>query len=129
VPVQTTGVTLYCEAHHEGIEAVGEIAVINPGKHDLLCGRSVSAMVSAGGSLYSVPDCTRKRVVEVHTLADEVRIHEDGRLVAVHRVLEGRGQRRIAAGHRSLPPPVNSATPRQERRSRRGLARSFSADR
>jgi hypothetical protein len=70
-------------------------------------------MVSVGGNLYSVPDCTRKRVVEVHTLADEVRIHEDGRLVAVHPVLEGRGQRRIAAGHRSLPPPANSATPRQ----------------
>jgi hypothetical protein len=28
-------------------------------------------------------------------------------------VLEGRGQRRIIAGHRSLPPPANSHTPRQ----------------
>ncbi len=30
-----------------------------------------------------------------------------------HPVLEGRGQRRIIAGHRSLPPPANSHTPRQ----------------
>jgi hypothetical protein len=28
-------------------------------------------------------------------------------------VLEGRGQRRIAQGHRSAPPPPNSATPRE----------------
>ena len=34
-------------------------------------------------------------------------------MIAVHPVLEGRGQRRIAAGHRSLPPPANSKTPRR----------------
>jgi hypothetical protein len=45
-------------------------------------------------------------------LADELRIYEGDRLVAVHPVLEGRGQRRIAADHRQLPPPANSATPR-----------------
>ncbi|MDO9714559.1 hypothetical protein Q7A36_40480, partial [Paracraurococcus sp. LOR1-02] len=28
-------------------------------------------------------------------------------------VLEGRGKRRIAEGHRTLPPPRNSMTPRQ----------------
>jgi Mu transposase, C-terminal domain len=31
-------------------------------------------------------------VVEVHTLADEVRIFEDGTLIATHPVLEGRHQ-------------------------------------
>ena len=37
----------------------------------------------------------------------------------MHPVLEGRGQRRIVAGHRSLPPPANSQTPRNgARRSR-----------
>ena len=59
-------------------------------------------MVSVGGNLYSVPDATRKRIVEVHTLADEVRIFEDGNLIAAHPVLEGRNQRRIAPGHRRM---------------------------
>jgi transposase len=70
-------------------------------------------MVSIGGNLYSVPNATRRRPVEVHTTAGEVRILEDARVIAVHPVLEGRGQRRIVAGHRSLPPPANSHTPRQ----------------
>jgi hypothetical protein len=46
-------------------------------------------MVSVGSNLYSVPDATWKRVVEVHTLANEVRISEDGALIAAHPVLEG----------------------------------------
>jgi hypothetical protein len=57
-------------------------------------------MVSVGGNFYSVPNATRRRTVEVHTLADEVRIFEDGALTATHPVLEGRDQRRIAPGHR-----------------------------
>jgi hypothetical protein len=69
-------------------------------------------MVSVGGNLYSVPDGTRRRTVEVLLTAAEVQVLEDGRLVASHPVLEGRGQRRIAAGHRTLPPPANSTTPR-----------------
>jgi hypothetical protein len=60
-------------------------------------------MVSVGGNLYSVPDCTRRRVVEVHTLADEVRIFEAGRLIAAHPVLEGRHQRHLAPEHRKTP--------------------------
>ena len=47
-------------------------------------------------------------------LAAEVRILEDGQLIAVHPVLEGRGRRRIAAGHRTMPAPANSGTPRQD---------------
>jgi transposase len=70
-------------------------------------------MVSVGGNLYSVPDCTRRRVVEVHALANEIRILEDDKLIAVHPVLEGRGQRRIAGGHRTAPPPANSTTLRE----------------
>lgn len=70
-------------------------------------------MVSVDGNLYSVPNTARKRIVEVHSLAHELRILEQGRLIAVHPVLEGRGQRCIAAGHRSLPPPANSQTPRR----------------
>lgn len=73
---------------------------------------SHEGMISVGGNLYSVPDGTRRRPVEVQVTAAEVHILEDGRLVAVHPVLEGRGRRRIAEGHRSLPPPHNSTTPR-----------------
>jgi Mu transposase, C-terminal domain len=63
----------------------------------------LTGMVSVGGNLYSVPDATRKRIVEVHTLADEIRIFEDGALIALHPVLEGRHQRRVAPGHRKMP--------------------------
>jgi transposase len=71
---------------------------------------SHEGMISVGGNLYSVPDGTRRRPVEVQVTASEVHIIEDGRLVAAHPVLEGRGRRRIAEGHRSLPPPHNSTT-------------------
>jgi hypothetical protein len=57
-------------------------------------------MVSVGGNLYSVPDTTRRRVLEVHALADEIQIFEAGQLIARHPVLEGRNQRRVAPGHR-----------------------------
>jgi len=69
-------------------------------------------MVSVDGNLYSVPDTTRRRPVEVHSTASEVRILEQGRVIAVHPVMDGRGQRRIIAGHRTAPPPPNSQTPR-----------------
>ena len=61
---------------------------------------SREGMVSVGGNLYSVPDVTRRRMVEVHTLADEICIFEDGVLIAVHPVLEGRHQRRVVPRHR-----------------------------
>jgi transposase len=70
-------------------------------------------MVSVGGNLYSVPDCTRRRTVEVQITAGTVTILEDGIAVASHPALEGRGQRRIATGHRTQPPPPNSQTPRE----------------
>ena len=69
-------------------------------------------MVSVDGNQYSVPDLTRRRAVEVQVLAGEVRIYEGDALIAVHPVPEGGGRRQIAAGHRRLPPPANSATPR-----------------
>jgi hypothetical protein len=63
---------------------------------------SHEGMVSVGGNFYSVPDATRKRTVEVHTLANEVQIFEDGALIATHLVLEGSKQRRVAPGHRRM---------------------------
>ena len=57
-------------------------------------------MVSVDANLYSVPDATRRRVVEVHSMANEVQIFEEGALIASHPILEGRHQRRVAPGHR-----------------------------
>ena len=58
--------------------------------------------VSVGGNYYSVPDGTRRRVLEVETTADQVRILEEGRLLAVHPRLTGRRQRSVLPGHRQL---------------------------
>jgi hypothetical protein len=60
---------------------------------------SQDGLVSIGGNYYSVPDRTR-RVVEVHQLPDQIRILDEGRLVATHPVLEGRRQYRVDAAHR-----------------------------
>ena len=68
---------------------------------------SRDGMVSVGGNFYSVPDATRRRVVEVHSLADEIRIFEEGELIAAHPVLEGRRQRRVAPGHRKSMPATH----------------------
>ena len=48
-----------------------------------------------GGDLYSAPDTTRKRRVEVQHHPGEVRIFEDGALIASHPVLKGKNQRRV----------------------------------
>ena len=66
-------------------------------------------MISVGGNLYSVPDGARRRMGEVQASAGEVRILEQDQVIARHPVLDGRGQRHIVAGHRSLPPPANRA--------------------
>lgn len=55
-------------------------------------GPKARAMVSVDGNFYSVPDATRRGVVEVHTPAEELRIFEDGALIATHPILEGRHQ-------------------------------------
>jgi transposase len=71
-------------------------------------------MISVDGNLYSVPDTTRRRIVEVHSLADELHIVEEGQVIAVHQLMEGRGQRCIAAGHRSLRSLANGQTSRRD---------------
>lgn len=65
---------------------------------------SHEGMVSVGGNLYSVPDTTRKRVLEVQNHPCEIRIFEEGHLIACHPVLEGRNLRRIDPDHRKVPP-------------------------
>jgi transposase len=67
---------------------------------------SHEGMVSIGGNLYSVPDTTRRRVLDVHVLADAIRIFEDGTLIASHLPLEGRDQKRLDPAHRkAIMPP------------------------
>jgi transposase len=65
---------------------------------------SHEGMVSVGGNLYSVPDATRKRVVEVQSHPREIRIFEDRVLIAFHPVLEGKNQRRVDPAHRKIIP-------------------------
>jgi hypothetical protein len=54
-------------------------------------------------NLYGMPDTTRRPVLEVHALANQIQIFEAGQLIARHPVLEGRNQRRVAPGHRKAP--------------------------
>ena len=65
---------------------------------------SRDGMVSVAGNLYSVPDATRRRVVEVQNHPGQVRIFEDGALIAAHPVLEGRNRRRLDPSHRTAAP-------------------------
>jgi transposase len=70
---------------------------------------SHEGMVSVGGNYYSVPDTARRRIVEVQNHPAEVRIFEDGQLIASHPVLEGKRQRRVDPGHRKPIPPAQRA--------------------
>jgi hypothetical protein len=64
-----------------------------------------------GGNLYSVPDTVRKRALDGQNHPSEVRIFEDGALIAAHPVLEGKNQRRVDPTHRKAPPPAAPVTP------------------
>ena len=77
---------------------------------------SREGMVSVGGNFYSVPDATRRRVVEVHTLAEEVRIFEDG--VADRRA--SRSRRSPSAPRRARPShyPCRPASAKTDSRTR-----------
>ncbi len=66
---------------------------------------SKGGMVSVRGYLYSVPDTTRRRTLEAKHHATELRIFEDGQLIAQHPVLEGKARRQIDPAHRTAPPP------------------------
>ena len=61
---------------------------------------SHEGMVNVGGNAYSVPDTARRRVLEVHSMVDEIRILEDGVVIASHVPLEGRGRARVDPAHR-----------------------------
>lgn len=65
---------------------------------------SHEGMVRVGGNLYSVPETTRRRVLEVQCLADEIRVLEAGAVIARHVALEGRGQSVVDPAHRTARP-------------------------
>lgn len=67
---------------------------------------SRDGMISVNGNEYSVPDTTQRRIVEVHCLADAIKIFEAGQCIAHHPLLEGRGQRRVDPAHRHHLPPA-----------------------
>lgn len=71
---------------------------------------SHDGLISIAGNYYSVPDRTR-RVVEVHQLPATIRILDEGRLVAVHPVLEGRRQTRVAPEHRQVAARARPPSP------------------
>ncbi len=109
------------EAFAEEMAALQPLPLV-PYRSVLKLERRVSheGMVSIGGNFYSVPDATRRRVVEVQIFADEIRIVEDGSVIAVHPVLEGRHQRRVSPGHRrpmvrtaAHPPAADDPVPIQ----------------
>ncbi len=62
-------------------------------------------MISVAGNHYSVPDTARRRILEVQHHPTELRIYEDGALIARHPVLEGKNRRRVDPAHRKAPPP------------------------
>ena len=66
---------------------------------------SREGMVAVAGNYYSVPDTTRRRVVEVQHHPHEVKIFEEGQLIARHPVIEGKNRRRIEPGHRKAVLP------------------------
>jgi hypothetical protein len=69
-------------------------------------GRRVTrdGFISYNGNQYSVPDQLHHVQVEVQATLEEVKLYQDGRVLAVHPLLEGRGQRRLAPGHRRHRP-------------------------
>lgn len=62
---------------------------------------SHEGMVSVAQNFYSVPDGTRRRPIEVQVSPTQVRLFEEGKLIAVHPLLDGRHQRSLLRGHRS----------------------------
>ncbi len=65
---------------------------------------SRDGMVSVDGNLYSVPDSTRRRAVEVQIYPKEIQIFEAGQRIACHPVLPGKHQSRLDPSHRQAPP-------------------------
>lgn len=72
---------------------------------------SKDGMISVGGNHYSVPDTTHRRTLEVQHHVTELRVFEDGALIASHPVIEGKNRRRVDPAHRKAP-PIRSPKPK-----------------
>jgi transposase len=72
-------------------------------------GRRISkdGNVSYNGNDYSIPEGMGKAEVVVKASLEEVGLYQDDNLLALHPVLEGRGRRRLAPGHRCALRPVS----------------------
>ena len=101
--VHATTCRVVDEAFAEERSALGPLPLA-PYQAVLRLERRVSheGMVCVGGNLYSVPDTTRRRVLDVHVLAGSIRIFEDGALIASHAPLDGRGEKRLDPAHRKI---------------------------
>lgn len=78
---------------------------------------SHEGMIGVGGNAYSVPDTSRRRVLEVHSMIDEIRILEGGVLIASHIPLQG------AIRCASIPRIAGPGRSPAARRGRRRLPR------
>lgn len=59
-------------------------------------------MVSVDGNLYSIPDTTKTRQVQIERTATELRILHENIVIANHPLISGRGERVVARGHRAM---------------------------
>lgn len=86
---------------------------------------SHEGMVSVSGNLYSAPETTRRRVLDIHVFADHIQIFEDGVVIATQVPLEGRNQKRLDPAHRKMLPARNrrASDPAYRRPGRTTFAR------
>jgi hypothetical protein len=60
----------------------------------------MDGFISYNGNSYSVPDGVDGREIEVRASLDEVALYRDGKLIARHPHLIGKGERHLAPEHR-----------------------------
>lgn len=70
---------------------------------------SKDGMVAVSCNHCSMPYTKRRRIVEVQSQPAEVRIVEDGNLIAGHQVLEGKNRRWVDPSHRQPIPLARRA--------------------
>ena len=63
-------------------------------------------MVSVDGNLYSVPNGTGRKPLQIERTATQLRILDGQILLAVHPLLLGKNQRQFIQGHRASSPSV-----------------------
>lgn len=63
-------------------------------------------MVSVDGNLYSVPNGTGRKPLQIERTATQLRILDGQILLAVHPLLLGKNQRQVIQGHRASSPSV-----------------------